>query len=548
MILRHLLRPLKPLRQFFQNMLSQLKRLMRKDRLSQGQHGSVLIISLLTLSLLAGLSLSSMQSVVLESKLVSQSSDQNLAKAAAQYAVSEAKRLLLNNWSPGASTCPSVSGCTATNGLAVWSQSAFSGSTDFSLLGPSFFNSNAQATAKAPNPSVVANPRFFVIDLGCNGISNQHVYRIISIGFGATTSTIAYAEGTLTIPLSDQNTVQNAIATHVNPTSVYPFTVTLPEPNNWVPGNANPNPYTLYPSVATDITTSNNFFGGGSANACPQGAGATGAICELNCAGSVRVKGYSHSSNADCPWVYGAWADMSGGNAINSSYSQITLQDVSGVSTLLACGPEAPTCAGGQSWQGPVYGCACPAGQGLMNGSCVSCSGGTISNNVCTCNASTPKWNGTQCVACQSNSTWNSSSKSCVCNSGYHMNTSNTCVTCQSNSTWSSSSNSCVCNSGYNLNTSSNTCVSCSGGRVWNSGSNSCECTGGRTWTSGSCQCDSDSVWQSGSCQACGDWLTMADPTTWNSAWQCPSSTQQIECQTGPSGNCDLWFARCCPK
>ncbi|MBP6104582.1 MAG: hypothetical protein KBD23_04155 [Gammaproteobacteria bacterium] len=192
--------------------------------------GSILVASTLILSILAGLSIATMQNVVTEYQLSTHDQDKNLALASAQYAVAEAKRLLLTQWAPGATPCATIAGCVDASGtpkapstpvgataigIAVWRYVAFAGSSDLAQQPGSYFRTNAQATPNKPNSKVAQAPRFFVIDLGCDPYSKANIYRIVAMGFGASINTTAYAESQLTMPLSGQNNYTNAPTTPV---------------------------------------------------------------------------------------------------------------------------------------------------------------------------------------------------------------------------------------------------------------------------------------------------------------------------------------------
>lgn len=342
--------------------------------------GSILVVSTLILSILAGLSIATMQNVVTEYQLSTHDQDKTLALQSAQYALAEAKRLVLTQWAPGAPTCATIAGCVngsgvpvSTNGVAVWSYAAFAGSSDFALQPSSYFTSNAQATPAVPNSKVAQAPRFFVIDLGCDPYSKVNIYRLIAMGFGASAKTMAYAESQLTMPLSGQNSYRNAATT-----AVYGVGVMA----SGVPSQYN---YNLAAS-----TNSKMLFFNGVAGSCsnPGQSNGSGATCERNCAGEVRVKAYSRYHTNSCTWVYGDWVS-------GVSQSTLTLSsDGSGGTVALSCGPcqtamTVPTavcasgqynsctaacviaaCTGGKVWDGSA--CACPASLPNLgsNGTC----------------------------------------------------------------------------------------------------------------------------------------------------------------------------------
>ena len=372
--------------------------------------GSILVVSTLILSMLAGLSIATMQNVVTEYQLSTHDQDKTLALQSAQYALAEAKRLLLTQWAPGAPTCAAVAGCVnasgvpvSTNGVAVWSYATFASSpnnTDFALRPGSYFTSNAQATPNKPNSKVAIAPRFFVIDLGCDPYSKVNIYRIIAMGFGASTKSTAYAESQLTMPLSGQNAYTNAPTT-----PVYGVGVTATA----TPTQRN---YNLAASTNSKLLFFNSV-GGSCSN--PGQSNGTGATCERNCMNEVRVKAYSRYNTNSCTWVYGDW--MSGTNQ-----STLTINsDGSGGTVALSCGPCQTAMA--------VPVAACASGQyNSCAGSCVvaACLGGQVWNGTaCACPAG-QNWNGTCCgPACPAGTgqIWDCASQSCVCPPGTSMQT-----------------------------------------------------------------------------------------------------------------------------
>jgi Tfp pilus assembly protein PilX len=315
--------------------------------------GSILVVSTLILSILAGLSIATMQNVVTDYQLSTQDQDKTLALQSAQYALAEAKRLVLTKWSPGSTPCATVVGCSAQNGIAVWSYNAFLNTTDFRQKPASYFNA-AQATATSPNLNTQA-PRFFVIDLGCDRYSKVNIYRIVAIGFGKLPNTVAFAESQLTMPLSGQNYMapgaMQSVAALLNNNPVYT--------------------YQLTPSSSRAHTFFNTSGGGTCTN--PGQTLSTGATCEMNCLGEVRVKGYSAYNNAPCPWVYGDWVS----NTTSTNTSTLTLaSNSSGSTATVACK------AAGAS--------ACPSGQ-TFNGTCCAsnCDPSGTTGQVWSCSSST---------------------------------------------------------------------------------------------------------------------------------------------------------------
>ena len=153
--------------------------------------------------------------------------------------------------------------------------------------------------------------------------------------------------------------------------------------------------YNLAASTNSKMLFFNSVVGSCSNPGQSNGSGAT---CERNCAGEVRVKAYSRYHTNSCTWVYGDW--MSGTNQ-----STLTLNsDGSGGRASLSCGPcqtamavptavcpisgqynsctgscVVPSCPGGQVWNGSA--CVCPASLPNLgsNGTCyAACTGGKV--------------------------------------------------------------------------------------------------------------------------------------------------------------------------
>ncbi len=462
--------------------------------------GSILVVSTLILSMLAGLSIATLQNVVTEYKLTNQNQDYNLALSSAQYAVAEAKRLVLTNWAPGATACATVSGCAAQNGIAVWSYSAFSGASDFRQQPASYFN-DAQATAKSPHPLVFKPPRFFVIDLGCDPYSKVNIYRIIAIGFGASANTVAYADSQLTMPLTGQNSYANVPTTAVTG-------VAVPVTNPALPTQTT---YNLAPST----NSKNLFFNTGPKSCNYPNAGqskSTGATCEMNCLGEVRVKGYSSYNNTKCPWVYGDWVKMDG-----SSQSQLTLLSSATGSVNLRCGPcgiisvPLSVCPGsGQYNSCAPAGCVppplCPAGQFLNGSSCENCPAGTFSAvgaSSCTTCTNGQTWNGSscwcppgyytkdgECKICSAGTYSGANATRCIqCDTGVpywgasgSTAGSSSCTICPNGTCWKHSSASCQCNCGFSTSHwVGSRCITCSIGQGFN-GTACYSCPSGQSW------------------------------------------------------------------
>ncbi len=336
--------------------------------------GSILVVSTLILSMLAGLSIATMQNVVTEYQLSTHDQDKTLALQSAQYALAEAKRLLLTQWAPGAPTCAAVAGCVnasgvpvSTNGVAVWSYATFASSpnnTDFALRPGSYFTSNAQATPNKPNSKVAIAPRFFVIDLGCDPYSKVNIYRIIAMGFGASTKSTAYAESQLTIPLSGQNAYTNAPTTPVYGVGLTASAVSQQNYN-----------------LASSTNSKNLFFKNAGPATCsaPGQSQGTGATCEMNCAGEVRVKAYSSfRNNNTCPWVYGDWVSSGqstlvlpsdGGNG-NVTLSCSTACGTMAVPSTACASLQYDSCAGSCVVAAPAPPPACPGNQVFQSGAC----------------------------------------------------------------------------------------------------------------------------------------------------------------------------------
>jgi Tfp pilus assembly protein PilX len=254
--------------------------------LKKANKGSILVVSVIMLGMLAGLSISTLSNIATEFLTTQQNQDQLLAKQAADFAVAEAKRLILSNVPSGGHACSTfASACSCPYGVCIWQASAFSGLDDVTAWSNGYFDC-CSAVGASPNNKVAAAPRYFVVALGCNPLSKTTVYRIIARGYGASINTRAYSQSYLEVGLSGQNAY---------PGSSSPVW-------GWPSWGGNTITFYLGPSTTTGAEFDSSWWGGW----CPQG-NYIGASCEMNCLGQVRVKGYS-AGNTGCNWVYGDWS------------------------------------------------------------------------------------------------------------------------------------------------------------------------------------------------------------------------------------------------
>lgn len=373
------------------------------------QRGSILVMSTLILAALAGLSISTLQNVVTEHQVTGQAQDKVLALQSAQYAVAEAKRLLFTNWSSGAKPCSTLKDCTAPDGISgilVWSSSVSDFNVD--LTDPSSKVFDSAQVGSTPNPNVVQAPRFFVIALGCDPMSKTDRYRIVAKGFGASVNTVAYAESTVNVPLTAQNNSAGATKTAIIGVAVASDMTAASQLGN-----------TAY-QLANSTSSSTLFFNDKSGSHCTGAgqSGNTGATCEMNCMGEVRVKGYSYYNNGStCPWIYGDWV-----SGANQSQIQLKKSSTGNVLATVQCGPcqtalSVPTTVCPASAQ--------PDDDGYYYGKYNTCTGGCNP-----CSGETPVFNlaTRQCESCPSGSTWNTDNGRCVCPGDQILSDDGTCV------------------------------------------------------------------------------------------------------------------------
>ncbi len=452
------------------------------------------------LAMLAGLSIGTLQNVVTEYQLSTQDADKTLALESAQYALAEAKRLILTNWSPGAPTCQTVSPCNPnnSNGIAVWNYGAFKNASDFSRQPASYFNA-AQPTAAKPLASLAAAPRFFVIDLGCDVYSKANIYRILAQGYGISMNSVAYAESQLTMPLSGQNSYVNAPVTPL---------VGVAVPSSTAAPSAAINLQNYHLALSTN--SRNLFFnnGGGATCSNPGQRLSTGATCEMNCLGQVRVKGYSAYNGTGCPWIYSDWVP-----ATNQSVLQLNSGTPSAATTVtLSCGPCqiamtvphnlctsgqynsctgscVPGCTGGQYLQGST--CVCPSNQAWNGTICTNCPAGESSSagGACTpCPAGQFSSQGGSCTACPAGQSSSAGGSCTNCPAGQSSNAGRACANCPAGQ-FSSAGGSCTnCPAGQSSN-AGRACANCPAGQFSSAGGGCTPCAAGTYSGAGASGC-----------------------------------------------------------
>ncbi len=250
--------------------------------------GSILVISVIMLGVIGGLSISALSDIAVEQRIVRNDKDQLLAKRAAAFAVSRARQLLLSNWSVDGTKCTG-SGCVCADGVCVFDRISEFSAIDFTQQNSLWWGGYGTSVT---NPSATGREtsRYLIIDLGCDDVSTSRVYRIIGRGTGSSSEAVAFADTYFRIELSGQNTFSSGTTVVVTGTSTAGDTSTLD----------------LAPlSQRSDSFFHHNNAGAGAVCAGTGQTGNTGASCEMNCEGEVRVKGYS--SYEGCDWKYGPW-------------------------------------------------------------------------------------------------------------------------------------------------------------------------------------------------------------------------------------------------
>lgn len=242
--------------------------------------GSILVVSLVFLFVLAGLSVMVLSTTSSEKRMAHNDEDYLLAKQSAETAVGTAIQSLIDTWNVGIAECTAV-GCACPSGsICVWDDSVFDG-IDMTQQTASWWNSYATTISKS-NPALFGGPQYIIIDLGCDQINCNNIFRIITRGVGGSQQSVAFSDVTYAMPLSNQN------ITTSQTTNVYGQVNGLIQQN-----------FVMSPS-----TVSGPFYNSGTCS-----SGGTNAYCQLNCVGLVRVVAWTTDNNNGCTPYYGPWAN-----------------------------------------------------------------------------------------------------------------------------------------------------------------------------------------------------------------------------------------------
>jgi Tfp pilus assembly protein PilX len=254
------------------------------------QQGVVILIAMITLFILAGLSIALLSNSVAQKVITHESQDIILAKQSAEYAVEIAKKSVLDTWTIGNTECNTGPTCTCATGLpCVWTASTFSG-VDFTQMSASSWNGFG-TTVTGANPSVYSEPQYIIVDLGCDNAANCNRYLVVGRGVGGEASTIAFSQEILSVPTNKNN------VTSSNTTFVNAFVDNAPTAS-----------FNLSPS-----TISTAFFVNTTSSVCAAGSSSY-AHCEMSCSGNVRVMAWTFDN--DCAPTYGPWAGGSDTSAV----------------------------------------------------------------------------------------------------------------------------------------------------------------------------------------------------------------------------------------
>lgn len=277
-----------------------LKRLKR-------QRGNILVISIISLVALAGLSVAILSTSVSEKSASHNAQESALAKEAAEYAVTVAKKDLSEKWAVGMCECQTAPCTCPTTAPWVWLSSQFV-NADPVDSNASWWNNFGTTVAK-PNPQLFSAPQYVIIDLGCDAVANTNRFRIVGRGVGVTQQAVAFSDITFSMPFNTQN-VGAAGTVAVNASVDAAVTAVF---------------------NMAKFTISNSFFRTMTGQQCPK-QGSSFAECEMNCAGQVRVMSWTYDNH--CISVYGPWTSL-------GSISQVTVI-LAGVPHTVSCGIQTP--------------------------------------------------------------------------------------------------------------------------------------------------------------------------------------------------------------
>jgi Tfp pilus assembly protein PilX len=242
------------------------------------EKGNILVVSIISLVVLAGLSVAVLSTSVGEKKLAGNDQEQGSAKQAAEYAVTMGKKDLSEKWAVGMCECQSAPCSCATSAPWVWLKAQFVNTDPVNSSG-TWWNNFGTAVAK-PNTQLFSAPQYIIIDLGCDAVANTMRFRIVGRGVGTKQESVAFSDVTFSMPFNKQN-VSSTQTSSVNALVDGVVKTTF----NMAP-----------------FTASAAFYNAGAQ--CQ--AGSSLAQCEMNCAGQVRVMAWT--ADGHCAPTYGAWA------------------------------------------------------------------------------------------------------------------------------------------------------------------------------------------------------------------------------------------------
>jgi Tfp pilus assembly protein PilX len=265
------------------------------DTVNTKQRGSILVISVIMLAILAGLSVAVLSNSVNEKIISANDQDQGIAQASADSAANEVKQLISDQWVVGTALCTTPPCSCTSPSPCVWASTVFTGMiTDFTQQPATWWNQYASSLT-AQNPALASGPQYIIVSLGCDAISSAYNFRIVTRAVGTSKNTVAFSNTLLSMPLSDQNAFSSAGAVTVRGTVIQ-----TGQPTESVS-------YQMSPSSTT--SRQGGFFQTGTYQGCgtirPPPSYASTAECEMNCAGLIRVMAWTLDTG--CVSVYGPW-------------------------------------------------------------------------------------------------------------------------------------------------------------------------------------------------------------------------------------------------
>lgn len=278
---------------------------MRKENLNWPlEKGNILVISIITLVVLAGLSVAVLSTSVGQKKLAANEQEQNISQQAAEFAVTVAKRALSERWAVGMCECQTSPCSCPTTAPWVWLTAQFV-NADPVDSSASWWNNFGTTVAK-PNASLFSAPQYIIIDLGCDVVANAYRFRIVGRGVGTKQESVAFSDVTFSMPFNSQNASSG-------------FTI---------PVDALVDGVLQTTFNMSQFTASGPFYNTGAK--C--NAGSSYAQCQMNCVGQARVMAWT--ADGHCAPTYGPWAGIGVPSTVN-----VTL---SGTPHAITCQIEVP--------------------------------------------------------------------------------------------------------------------------------------------------------------------------------------------------------------